>query len=1419
MGLKNYIVKAHTSFVGHTGYNKHSQDFFRELDKLIPVRVRNFTVDNTWEASELDKKLLVEQTHIGSNGFEIQPSYSSYDDLGKEVINIVLNETNHHYFYDSYTSPKIAYNAWESTLQPPHFFEKLLEFDQLWVPTEWQRRCSIDQGFPENRVKVVPEAVDGLMYKPFDQLYNYKDHPIREYRDGRFKFILFGRWDYRKCTKEIIETFLKTFKRDEQIDLVIGVDNPFAVDGCKSTEERLEFYGFGDPRIKIKHFMSDEDYLTYIKTGHVFVSCARSEGWNRPLAEAMACGVPTISTDWGAQLEFTTDQVIFNGPLSHRVKIVDTRSADLGRDSSYAMGKSDVVGVHGTEAPDKMVGEYCEPDFNHLSEVMREVYTNYAKKYLSEARINSARMRVKYSLENAAKVAYYYLNELINPKTKITFGSQPEKRVKMKFIEDKRKTAFITGGDQNFMPLIKTCVESLNKYSDIPVIVYGFDCTVPFSFSNMVSKMGNQLEIDSHSKYGRDTSLYYGKVKACLSAINDYEYENYIWLDGDCIVTQNIDSLLNYTNSIKQYPLCMRYRDEYMLHWRDIDGKRKEALHGEEVGNILKLKRNNNFTVATGLFMFNSNSKMFFEEVLSINKTLIETDSTNFIDDMALAEERLFNALFWKYNYKEFLPITWLTKKVDYDFLIPKLKKINRKFDIMYIFDDDPFKFSDDQSKILFYHFYKGYKNVTDGENLLSKLEVDRLMIVAHPDDESIFAGGSLLNKHGWKVVCATLSQDEVRKKEFEKAMRFAGVEEYEIWDFSDGISNKFNEEKIRPSLERVLKERPWKKILTHNSKGEYGHIQHKELNRLVLEIIGNRFYTFEVADFKMNENLYRAKKELLHIYKSQVPLLPEVKEYISNEKMTKNKLSDDTIKLNLGCGRILKPGYINIDKFDDNADVIMDALDLKYNDNSVDEIYSSHLLEHLSNNEMIEALKEWRRVLETGGLLELNLPDFESSVKTWLEASEHEKWGTLLNNIFGDQSHEGQFHKTGFTKERIVNILDTLGFDKIYAEVHNRSKLHKQECIEVSAIKKNYIAEVDEVSKKVTSENDIFVLGCFPNDERKLNVLKDNIKHIKASSDIPILLTSHYPIPIDVQESVDYVIYDKENILSEGETLEYWFEIAGYIYISGPYGTVSVGEVGKYQPVAIINAIVNSLNFCSEQFEWIHYLESDTKVNVQKYVSEIRKYRDKGKQIVGFQYDKEQEHFVRIGIVTNIFSFNIASFKKYFKRVNTWDEYVDTAYDLAKRTGLVKDIIFENWLYNFLTANTMMKEAILLDDNTKQDVIIERNQIDRGTDNPRYLGFLSETKKNEIMMFLINDTDEIVSFQIKKDDEIIFEGDLAKHALYWKMFSKQEDSFDIYFEGKFLKTLRINPNKIYNEANFKFLDDKTNIEFIGGNI
>jgi autotransporter strand-loop-strand O-heptosyltransferase len=425
----------HTSYIGQGGYNNHAQNLAHELQKLAPLKIRNFSINpKSWKGmndephngekylTDTDKKLLNYQAlwqHQDATKHLLDyEMYTQYPNEFDHNVNIILNECNHHFYHSVYKGPKIGYLVWESTRMDENFFNLWNTFDQLWVASKWQRQCAIEQGAKPEKVKVVPEAVDGNLFKPDPKV------KLPDFDDGRFKFMHFGRWDYRKSTRELVEAFLDEFNPDEPVDLILSIDNFYAKDGLKNTEERLKHYKLDDPRLKILHFPSREDYVKYLQSGNVFLSCARSEGWNLPLIEAMACGTPSIYSNCSGQLEFAEG-------LGLPVKISHMEPAQRGEYSSFHRHL--------------IRGEFYEPDFKDLRKVMRDAYENYDK-HKKRALKESEIIRTKFTWANAAKIAYDTTNEFINnlppneiiinfdlgPKVEVT-GSH-SKKYKVEFI-------------------------------------------------------------------------------------------------------------------------------------------------------------------------------------------------------------------------------------------------------------------------------------------------------------------------------------------------------------------------------------------------------------------------------------------------------------------------------------------------------------------------------------------------------------------------------------------------------------------------------------------------------------------------------------------------------------------------------------------------------------------------------------------------------------------------------------------------------------------------------------------------------------------------------------------------------------------------------------------------------------------------
>lgn len=167
----------------------------------------------------------------------------------------------------------------------------------------------------------------------------------------------------------------------------------------------------------------------------------------------------------------------------------------------------------------------------------------------------------------------------------------------------------------------------------------------------------------------------------------------------------------------------------------------------------------------------------------------------------------------------------------------------------------------------------------------------------------------------------------------------------------------------------------------------------------------------------------------------------------IAWQKNQHERPSDGRTRLHIGCGYDIKEGYTNIDIRDlPNVDLVADAKELPYDDDSVDEIVAHHVLEHLTFKDAEIALHEWYRVLKPGGTLELGVPDFDLCVDLMRASpSETFKWDFGIKNIFGCQedseNHEfvdAQLHRSAYTVRRLDYLLRKTGFKVIEAFPYN---------------------------------------------------------------------------------------------------------------------------------------------------------------------------------------------------------------------------------------------------------------------------------------------------------------------------------------------------------------------------------------------
>ncbi|MDP9121953.1 MAG: glycosyltransferase, partial [Acidobacteriota bacterium] len=238
---------------------------------------------------------------------------------------------------------KIGYTMLEVDGFPREWVAQGNRMDEVWVPSEFNR-----QGFQRSGldcpIHVIPLGVDIDYFHPGIAAY---PNPA-----GEFVFLSIFEWGERKNPWLLLQAFSEVFSAREPVRLLCKVMNR---DPGVRLKEEIRRLGLRESGGRISYLFNLE--FPYYQLGSLyrsvdcFVSVSRGEGWNMPLMEAMACGLPAIATDWGAHTEFVREDYAY--PL----RVQDTIPA-VAKCPYYAGYR------------------WADPDPEHLRQLLREVYEN-----------------------------------------------------------------------------------------------------------------------------------------------------------------------------------------------------------------------------------------------------------------------------------------------------------------------------------------------------------------------------------------------------------------------------------------------------------------------------------------------------------------------------------------------------------------------------------------------------------------------------------------------------------------------------------------------------------------------------------------------------------------------------------------------------------------------------------------------------------------------------------------------------------------------------------------------------------------------------------------------------------------------------------------------------------------------------------
>jgi LmbE family N-acetylglucosaminyl deacetylase len=131
-------------------------------------------------------------------------------------------------------------------------------------------------------------------------------------------------------------------------------------------------------------------------------------------------------------------------------------------------------------------------------------------------------------------------------------------------------------------------------------------------------------------------------------------------------------------------------------------------------------------------------------------------------------------------------------------------------------------------------------------------------VIVAHPDDETLWTGGTILSHPSWQwfIACLCRGSDSDRAPKFLKTLQIlesGGM----MGDLDDGPEQRpLDENEVEHTILQLLPSRHFDLIISHNPSGEYTrHIRHEETSKAVIKlwyagkISANELWTFAYED------------------------------------------------------------------------------------------------------------------------------------------------------------------------------------------------------------------------------------------------------------------------------------------------------------------------------------------------------------------------------------------------------------------------------------------------------------------------------------------------------------------------------------------------------------------------------------------
>jgi hypothetical protein len=349
-------------------------------------------------------------------------------------------------------------------------------------------------------------------------------------------------------------------------------------------------------------------------------------------------------------------------------------------------------------------------------------------------------------------------------------------------------------------------------------------------------------------------------------------------------------------------------------------------------------------------------------------------------------------------------------------------------------------------------------------------------------------------------------------------------------------------------------------------------------------------------------------------------------------------------------------------------------------------------------------------------------------------------------------------------------------------------------------------IKEVVETKETIDIEQEAIIISTYPIQQSVIDSTKECIESFKQTGR-KIILTSHVPIPEELQELVDYCVYDKNNLLTKHDFYYHCWVDYGHFKVN----TILQGEDNDvYHGPAVYtnyyNAASLAKNIGTKKLFFINY---DYILTNPEFINEISFKLNKKKAFVDERKYSEGEvsSTFFIGIQTDLF------FKTH--------EFISTAaeYDnLKHKVGSLSNG-YENIFYFALQP---FRNQIHIESAENWDKLISENFKHNNFSRIEYTTVLPTNVENHFAIYYQNsnevDSRNLVVSAIEEGQEIFNETiNITSKFAWYRLHQINDKELIINFEfydahnNKFLskKTIVVNKDYIDNKLQTNGLLEK----------